>query len=150
MGLHLLGEASAPKIGSTKTDREISCKATRLRQLGLGRERARARRRSRCLLTLAVEANDEVNVFDPVLKRGRSIARCKYRNSVHRHKTAPVGPGHARTAPERQLMPIPTPVLHPPFHIVRLNHVALTVTDLAAARAFWVDTLGLQVTDETA
>ena len=47
-------------------------------------------------------------------------------------------------------MAIPAPVLHPPFHIVRLNHIALTVTDLAAARAFWADTLGLQVTHETA
>jgi catechol 2,3-dioxygenase len=47
-------------------------------------------------------------------------------------------------------MPIPAPVLHPPFHIVRLNHIALTVRDLGAARAFWANTLGLQVTDETA
>ena len=46
-------------------------------------------------------------------------------------------------------MPIPRSVLHPPFHVVRLNHVVLTVTDLSAARAFWADTLGLQVTGET-
>src|SRR5437764_2811169 len=46
-------------------------------------------------------------------------------------------------------MPIPAPVLYPPFNIVRLSHIVLTVTDLAAARAFYVDTLGLQVTDET-
>ncbi|GJD49149.1 Manganese-dependent 2,3-dihydroxybiphenyl 1,2-dioxygenase [Methylobacterium crusticola] len=46
-------------------------------------------------------------------------------------------------------MPIPAPVLAPPFHVVRLNHVVLTVTDLAAARAFWSDTLGLQVTGES-
>ncbi len=46
-------------------------------------------------------------------------------------------------------MPIPEPVLYPPFHVVRLSHVALTVTDLGAARAFWSDTLGLHVTDET-
>lgn len=45
-------------------------------------------------------------------------------------------------------MPIPTPVLNPPFQVVRLNHVVLTVTDLPRARAFWGDTLGLQVTDE--
>ena len=46
-------------------------------------------------------------------------------------------------------MPIPAPVLYPPFNIVRLSHIVLTVTDLAAARAFYLDTLGLQVTDET-
>ena len=46
-------------------------------------------------------------------------------------------------------MPIPQSVLYPPFQVVRLSHVALTVTDLGAARAFWADTLGLQVTDET-
>jgi catechol 2,3-dioxygenase len=46
-------------------------------------------------------------------------------------------------------MPIPAPVLYPPFNIVRLSHIVLTVTDLAASRAFYVDTLGLQVTDET-
>ena len=46
-------------------------------------------------------------------------------------------------------MPIPAPVLYPPFQVVRLNHAVLAVTDLPRARAFWVDTLGLQVTDET-
>lgn len=46
-------------------------------------------------------------------------------------------------------MPIPRPNLYPAFNIVRLSHVELTVTDLAASRAFYVDTLGLQVTDET-
>ncbi|MBV9078714.1 MAG: 3,4-dihydroxyphenylacetate 2,3-dioxygenase [Methylobacteriaceae bacterium] len=45
-------------------------------------------------------------------------------------------------------MPIPPAVLHPPFHVVRLNHVVLTVTDLSRARAFWAETLGLQVTGE--
>lgn len=45
-------------------------------------------------------------------------------------------------------MPVPAPVLYPPFNIVRLSHVELTVRDLAAARAFYVDTLGLQVSDE--
>ena len=47
-------------------------------------------------------------------------------------------------------MPIPAPVLHPPFNIVRLNHIVLTVTDIARAKAFWGDTLGLQVTSESA
>ena len=46
-------------------------------------------------------------------------------------------------------MPVPAPVLDPPFNIVRLSHAVLGVTDLAAARAFHVDTLGLQITDET-
>ncbi len=46
-------------------------------------------------------------------------------------------------------MPIPASVLYPPFHVVRLNHVQLTVTDLARSRAFWADTVGLQVTGET-
>jgi len=46
-------------------------------------------------------------------------------------------------------MPLPEPNLAPPFDIVRLSHVELVVTDLAASRAFYVDTLGLQVTDET-
>ena len=45
-------------------------------------------------------------------------------------------------------MPVPAPVLHPPFNIVRLSHVTLTVADLEWARAFYVDTLGLQVTAE--
>ncbi|GIX12336.1 MAG: catechol 2,3-dioxygenase [Paracoccaceae bacterium] len=46
-------------------------------------------------------------------------------------------------------MPLPKPNLYPPFNIIRLSHVTLDVTDLAASRAFYVDTLGLQVTDET-
>ncbi len=45
-------------------------------------------------------------------------------------------------------MPIPAPNLYPPFNIVRLSHVELAVTDLASARAFYVDTLGLLVSHE--
>lgn len=45
-------------------------------------------------------------------------------------------------------MPIPAPVLYPPFNIVRLSHTVFNVTDLAASRAFYVETLGLQVTGE--
>lgn len=45
-------------------------------------------------------------------------------------------------------MPVPAPNLYPPFNIVRLSHVEYHVTDLAAARAFYADTLGLQVTQE--
>ncbi len=47
-------------------------------------------------------------------------------------------------------MPVPAPNLYPPFNIVRLSHVEYRVTDLAASRAFYVDVLGLQVTDEDA
>ncbi|KNG94885.1 3,4-dihydroxyphenylacetate 2,3-dioxygenase [Pseudaestuariivita atlantica] len=46
-------------------------------------------------------------------------------------------------------MPVPPPVLHPPFNTVRLSHITYTVTDLATSRAFWVDTLGLQISAET-
>lgn len=47
-------------------------------------------------------------------------------------------------------MPIPAPVLDPPFNIIRLSHVEFGVTDLAASRTFYTDILGLQVTDEDA
>lgn len=47
-------------------------------------------------------------------------------------------------------MPVPAPNLYPPFNTVRLSHVEFGVTDLARSRAFYVDTLGLQVSDETA
>lgn len=46
-------------------------------------------------------------------------------------------------------MPVPPATLAPFFNIVRLSHVELGVTDLAASRAFYVDMLGLQITDET-
>ena len=45
-------------------------------------------------------------------------------------------------------MPIPAPTLYPPFNILRLSHVEYRVADLARSRAFWVDTLGLQITGE--
>lgn len=44
-------------------------------------------------------------------------------------------------------MPVPKPNLYPPFNVIRLSHVELAVTDLNRSRAFYVDTLGLQVTD---
>ena len=47
-------------------------------------------------------------------------------------------------------MPVPAANLTPPFNTVRLSHVEYGVTDLAKSRAFYVDTLGLQVTDEDA
>jgi catechol 2,3-dioxygenase len=47
-------------------------------------------------------------------------------------------------------MPIPSPILTPPFNTIRLSHVVLGCADLAASKAFYADTLGLQVSDETA
>ena len=47
-------------------------------------------------------------------------------------------------------MPVPAPNLYPDFNTVRLSHVEYRVTDMGKARAFYVDTLGLQVTAETA
>jgi 3,4-dihydroxyphenylacetate 2,3-dioxygenase len=46
-------------------------------------------------------------------------------------------------------MPIRPPVLDPPFNVVRASHVELGVRDLARARAFYVDCLGLLATDAT-
>ena len=45
-------------------------------------------------------------------------------------------------------MPVPKSNLYPEFNIVRLSHVELVVTDLAKSKAFYADTLGLQVTTE--
>ena len=45
-------------------------------------------------------------------------------------------------------MPVPAPVLYPAFNVVRLSHVELAVTNLAASRAFFADMLGLQITQE--
>jgi len=45
-------------------------------------------------------------------------------------------------------MPVPPYNLYPVFNIVRLSHVELRVSDLQRSRAFYVDTLGLQVTHE--
>jgi catechol 2,3-dioxygenase len=45
-------------------------------------------------------------------------------------------------------MPVPAPNFAPPFNTIRLSHVEYGVTDLVRSRAFYVDTLGLQVTEE--
>ena len=45
-------------------------------------------------------------------------------------------------------MPVPAPVLYPPFNTIRLSHAVLNVADLAVSKAFYTETLGLQVTDE--
>src|SRR5580658_3107857 len=46
-------------------------------------------------------------------------------------------------------MPVHKPVFDPPFNVVRSSHVELGVRDLARSRAFYVDCLGLVVSDET-
>jgi len=43
-------------------------------------------------------------------------------------------------------MPIPAPVLLPPFNIVRCSHINLAVTDLDASQQFYATTLGLKLT----
>jgi catechol 2,3-dioxygenase len=45
-------------------------------------------------------------------------------------------------------MPLPPFNLHPPFNIVRLSHIELSVADLAKSRTFYADVLGLQITHE--
>ncbi|PIB25932.1 3,4-dihydroxyphenylacetate 2,3-dioxygenase [Amylibacter kogurei] len=45
-------------------------------------------------------------------------------------------------------MSLPAPVLYPPFNTIRLSHIELVVTDLAASSAFYADTLGLQITHQ--
>jgi catechol 2,3-dioxygenase len=42
----------------------------------------------------------------------------------------------------------PSPVHPPPFNVTRASHVVLTVPDLAASRAFYVDVIGLIVSAE--
>ena len=44
-------------------------------------------------------------------------------------------------------MPLPAPVLDPPFNITRVSHVVLTSHDLDASQRFYSDVLGLVVSD---
>lgn len=46
-------------------------------------------------------------------------------------------------------MPIKPPNFQPPFNVVRIAYVDMHVTDLSLARSFWVDALGLVVTEDT-
>ena len=46
-------------------------------------------------------------------------------------------------------MSAPKHIFDPPFSIVRCSHVTLSVADLARSKAFYADTLGLRVEDET-
>src|SRR5215470_16775084 len=45
-------------------------------------------------------------------------------------------------------MPVRKPNLEPPFNVVRASHIEFGVRDLARARAFYVDCLGLLANDE--
>jgi catechol 2,3-dioxygenase len=45
-------------------------------------------------------------------------------------------------------MPVRQPVFDPPFNVVRASHVELGVRDIKRSRAFYVDCLGLLVSDE--
>ena len=45
-------------------------------------------------------------------------------------------------------MPLPKNVLYPPFNVIRLSHIELSVKDLSASKAFYVDTLGFQITEK--
>lgn len=47
-------------------------------------------------------------------------------------------------------MQLPETDLNPPFRITRASHSVLNTSDLGKARAFYVDTLGFAVSDETA
>src|SRR5580700_7458554 len=46
-------------------------------------------------------------------------------------------------------MPIRKPVLNPPFNTVRASHIEYGSTDLARAKAYWVDALGYLLAEET-
>ncbi|MGA2128812.1 MAG: 3,4-dihydroxyphenylacetate 2,3-dioxygenase [Xanthobacteraceae bacterium] len=47
-------------------------------------------------------------------------------------------------------MPLRDPVLYPPFNVVRVSHVEYGATDLEHSKAWWVDTLGFVLTEQTA
>ena len=46
-------------------------------------------------------------------------------------------------------MPAPKHIFDPPFNVVRSSHVRLGVTDLERSKAFYAETLGLHIEDET-
>src|ERR1700676_3334855 len=46
------------------------------------------------------------------------------------------------------IVAIPKPNYNPPFNITRASHAVLTVKDLAKSRAFYVDLIGMIVSDE--
>ncbi len=62
------------------------------------------------------------------------------------HNPSPIPEPHARPNPNPN--PVPTPTATPP-DILRCASMDLVVTDLAASREFYVDILGLVVTEET-
>jgi catechol 2,3-dioxygenase len=46
-------------------------------------------------------------------------------------------------------MSLPPTAFPPPFHVTRASHAVISATDLARSRAFYVDGIGLVVSDET-
>ncbi len=46
-------------------------------------------------------------------------------------------------------MPLPKLNLYPPFNITRLSHIELSVQDIEASEAFYVDTFGMQITEKS-
>ena len=47
-------------------------------------------------------------------------------------------------------MPIPAPVLYPPFNITRVSHAVHTVRDLDRTREFYCEVFGLVVSHQEA
>ena len=68
---------------------------------------------------------------------------------THRDGLTPTSSGFfvSQEAPIRTDRPVPTPTAPAP-DILRCASMELVVTDLAASRAFYVDVLGLTVTEE--
>src|ERR1700682_4588701 len=59
--------------------------------------------------------------------------------------------GHAPTKKlENATVTIPQTNFNPPFNITRASHLVFTARDLAASRDFYVEVLGLIVSDENA
>jgi catechol 2,3-dioxygenase len=61
-----------------------------------------------------------------------------------------VGAASVNVSSQACEMPVRQPVFDPPFNIVRASHAELGVRDLGRSRAFYVDCLGLLVSDESA
>ena len=57
---------------------------------------------------------------------------------------------HPRSAATEPALKLPDPVHKPPFSVTRASHLVQRVRDLAASRAFYVDLLGMAVSDEDA
>src|SRR5258708_34675497 len=60
------------------------------------------------------------------------------------------GRGDQHGAKEDAAVPIPQTNFNPPFNITRASHLVFTARDLAASRDFYVEVMGLIVSDEDA